>query len=349
VKECGAEPVVLPAMGSHGGATAEGQARLLEMLGVTEQQVGARIEATMDTVQLGSAPNGAEAHLDAVAAQLDGIIVLGRVKTHPESASGLASGLLKMVTIGLGKQIGARNAHYHGLWDSVRQVSRIVLDRGHILCGVAVVENAYRRPVKVEVVPPRYEAFLEADQRLLKLAKRHWAKLPFNQLDVLVVDEIGKNISGAGMDPNIVGKWRVTGTGRKEPNYHRIVVLSLTPESLGNAMGAGIADIVTERFAGACDPQTTYINMLTASEPDNTLREPAIPIVLPTDRDAIEVAVASAMPKNGLRFCRIHNTDELHEFRISQALVEEAGSNPKLTVEGDSSPMTFDEAGNLLQ
>src|SRR5579884_1739939 len=206
VKAVDGQPFLIPAMGSHGGAVPEGQVEILRRLGVTEESVGAPIHASMDTVPLGTAESGAVAHADQIAFEAEGIIVLGRVKTHPESIGELASGLLKMVTIGLGKQHGAQQAHNHGLWESVRSVPQVVLEKAKILFGIAVVENGFRRPVVVEVVPPTYSAFLDADIRLLDTAKAHLATLPFQQLDVLILDEIGKNISGAGMDPNVVGR-----------------------------------------------------------------------------------------------------------------------------------------------
>jgi hypothetical protein len=198
-------------MGSHGGATADGQAQILRHLGVTEAAVPVPIRATMETLDLGPAENGARAHLDRIAAGADGIIVLGRTKTHPERAEGVASGLLKMVTVGLGKQAGAQEAHSHGLWESVEAVPKRTLAHAKVLFGVAVVENAYRRPVVIEVVPPTYEAFRDADERLLKVAQRHFARVPFDDLDVLVVDEMGKTISGTGMDLNVIGTWRASG------------------------------------------------------------------------------------------------------------------------------------------
>ena len=270
VKEAGGEPFLIPAMGSHGGAVAEGQIEILRLLGVTEESVGAPVRATMETVALGQAKNKAMAHLDRLAAEADGIIVLGRTKTHPESAEGLASGLLKMTTIGLGKQKGAEQAHSHGLWDSVKYVPQVVLGQGKILFGVAVVENGYRRPVIVEVVPPTYEAFLESDQRLLKVAKTYLARLPFDKLDLLISDEVGKTVSGSGMDLNVIGHYRATGRGPRRPEIRRIVALSLTKPSLGNGMGLGLVDFTTRRVLDAYDPAVTYVNLLTATEPDNT-------------------------------------------------------------------------------
>ncbi|MBZ5586829.1 MAG: DUF362 domain-containing protein, partial [Acidobacteriia bacterium] len=217
VKEAGGEPFFVPAMGSHGGATAEGQEEILRLLGVTDESAGAPVRATMETFILGPVKNGAVAHLDRCAAEADGIIVFGRTRTHPESAEKLASGLLKMVTVGLGKQAGAQQAHNHGLWDSVKRVPELTMAKSKILFGVAVVENGYRQPLVVEVVPGNYKAFLASDQRLLEVAKPHVAKLPFDNLDLLIVDEVGKTVSGTGMDLNVIGRYRATGKGPYKP------------------------------------------------------------------------------------------------------------------------------------
>lgn len=347
VRDAGGEPFIVPAMGSHGGAVAEGQAEILRRLGVTGNSVGAPVHATMETVELGTADNGAIAHLDRRAAEADGIIVLGRVKTHPESSEGLASGLLKMVTIGLGKQHGAREAHRHGLWESVRSVPKLHLQKSRIICGVAVVENAGRHPLVIEVVPPYYNAFLDADVRLLKTARAHLAELPVRNLDVLVVDEIGKNISGAGMDPNIVGHWRISG-GSHVPDYSRIVVLSLSSPSLGNGIGIGMADFTTQRFVQAFDPEVTGINVLTATEADSNPREASLPLVLANDREAIETALYSALAGERPRLCRIRNTGDLDEFWVSEALLDEVREYPRLSIEEEPAPMKFDGRGNLI-
>jgi len=348
VRDAGGDPFVIPAMGSHGGATAEGQKEILRRLGVTRESVGAPVEATMDTVVLGTAENGAQVHLDRHAAEADGVIVVGRVKTHPESAGELAGGLLKMTTIGLGKQRGAHEAHSHGLWESVRAVPRLTLERGGVLLGVAVVENAYRQPLEIEVVGPNYDAFLDADMRLLNVAKSHLARIPFDRLDLLVVDELGKNISGAGMDPNVIGHWRVSG-GRHLPDYKRIVVLSLTPESLGNGIGIGMADFTTRRFEHAYDPEVTYINVLTATESHSNPREASLPLALASDREAIEVALFSALAGDDVRMCRIRNTDALEELWVSEGLMDEVKEHPKLSVVDPPAPMRFDDDGNLLE
>jgi hypothetical protein len=347
VKSCGGEPFIIPAMGSHGGATAEGQAEVLHRLGVTEQSSGAPIRATMETQELGSAENGAVAHLDRFAAEADGIIVLGRTKTHPESVGDLASGLLKMCTIGLGKQIGAHQAHSHGLWDSVRAVPKIQLAKSKILFGVAVVENGYRQPCAIEVVPPSYDAFLQADMRLLKLAKTHLAGIPFDELDLLIVDEFGKTISGGGMDPNIIGLWR-NSDAPHHPNYRRIVVLSLTYPSLGNGLGIGMADFTTRRFVDSYDPAVSYINLLTASEPCGNTREGPLPLALDSDREAVEVGLFSSLAGAAPRVCRIKNTALLDQLWASEALLEEIKANPNLEILQPPSLMQFNGAENLF-
>ena len=348
VRERRGEPFVIPAMGSHGGSTPDGQTEILRRLGVSEETVDAPVLATMETHALGEAGNGAVAHFDRFAAEADGAIVLGRTKTHPESAGELASGLLKMCTVGLGKQIGAHQAHSHGLWDSVRAVPRLQLARGNILCGVAVVENGYRQPCAIEVTPPSYDAFLEADQRLLRLAKKHLAHIPFNDLDLLIVDELGKTVSGAGMDPNVIGHWRISNEAPRQPDFRRIAVLSLTYPSLGNGLGVGMADITTRRFADSYDPVVSYINLLTASEPGGNTREGPIPLAVESDRDAIEVALFSSLPRPAPRVCRIRNTARLDELWVSDALLPEVKTASNLDVEDGSTLMQFDEAGNLF-
>lgn len=347
VKQCGGEPFIIPAMGSHGGATPEGQARILQLLGLEESVVGAPVRATMDTVTFGKAKNGAVAHLDRFAHEADGVIVLGRTKTHPESDEGLASGLLKMVVIGLGKQRGAQEAHSHGLWDSVRHVPEVVLPNANVLFGVAVVENGYRQPVVIEVVPPLYDAFLESDERLLKVAKPLVAKLPFDNLHVLIVDEIGKTVSGSGMDLNVIGKHRATGKGPHEPEIKRIVALSLTKPSLGNGLGIGLADFTTRRFLQQYDPVVSYINLLTATEPDNTTHEGPLPLALDTDREAIEVAMYSALADGDARVCRIKSTVEMAEMWISEALIAEARRDASINIESEPQELPFNSAGNL--
>jgi len=346
VKTAGGVPFILPTMGSHGGATPQGQTEILRRLGVTDEAVGAPVCATMDTVELGTAKNGARAHLDRIAHDSDGIIVLGRTQLHPQSAEGLASGLLKMTVIGLGKQAGAQQAHNHGLWDSVRHVPEVVIPQAKILFGVTEVENGYRDTMVLETVPGRYDAFLETDERLLKVSQKYFVRLPFDHLDLLIVDESGKNISGSGMDTNVIGTYRATGKGPHEPDIKRIVVLSLTKASLGNGLGIGLADFTTRRFLDEYDPGTTYANLLTATEPESTTREAPMPLALDSDREAIEIALYTSLASGAPRVCRIRNTGRLDEMWISEALLEEARRDSSITVEPGE--MRFDAHGNLF-
>ena len=348
VRAKGAEPIVVPAMGSHGGATADGQVEILRRVGVTNDSVKAPIQATMMTHALGTAETGAVAHIDEVAFDADGIIVVGRTKTHPENREGVASGLLKMTTVGLGKQIGAQEAHTHGLWESVRAVPKITLEKANILCGVAVVENAFRQPALIEIVRPEYESFCEADERLLEAGKPYAADLPFEQLDLLIVDELGKDISGTGMDLNVIGRWRIDG-GPREPDFRRIVVLSLTEASLGNGLGIGLADFTTRRFVKEFDWQTTYMNLFTSTEPGlmNT-REGLLPLALSSDREAIEAGLFSSLASADARVCRIRSTAELDEFFISPALVREIEGSERFRVQGQPAALEFDASGNLF-
>ena len=349
VKSKGGEPFLIPAMGSHGGATEAGQVEILHRLGVQEDDIGAEIKATMATHALGNVKTGAIAHLDDIAANCDGIIVLGRTKTHPENREGIASGLLKMVTVGLGKQAGAQEAHTHGLWDSVRYVPELTMKKAKILCGVAVVENGFHQPVEIEVVEPKYDAFKDADERLLKVAQPHVADLPFQQLDLLIVDELGKDISGTGMDLNVIGSWRMNG-GKPEPDFRRIVVLSLTHASLGNGLGIGLADFTTQRFVDEFDAEVTYVNLLTATEPDvmNT-KEGLLPIALASDKDAIATALFSSLASaEGPRVCRIRNTSRLDQFWVSPAVLGELERSEKFSVESKPEPLKFNKSGNLF-
>ena len=348
VKATGGQPFIIPAMGSHGGATEAGQTEILERLGVTEATTGAPVHATMHTHALGNSDTGAIAHLDSIAADADGIIVLARTKTHPENTAGVASGLLKMVTVGLGKQAGAQEAHTHGLWQSVNAVPKLTMAHAKILCGVAVVENGFRQPVIIDVVPPKYEAFHDSDEQLLDAARPHVAKIPFQQLDLLIVDELGKNISGTGMDLNVIGNWRMSG-GPPQPDYRRIVVLSLTRESLGNGLGIGLADFTTQRFMDEYDPAVTYVNLLTATEPNamNT-REGPLPLAIASDKEAIEIALFSSLASANPRVCHIKNTAMLDEMWVSAALLDEVNQNPKLRVSPGITPLQFDEKGNLF-
>ncbi len=349
VRAAGGEPFIIPAMGSHGGATPEGQRHILACFGVTEERLGVPIDARMETVVLGKGHNGYEAHYAVSAKEADGIIVLARTTVHPnlkagEQSDGVASGLLKMTMIGLGKQKGAASAHHHGLAASVLQVPDLQLKHGNIIAGVSMVENAYREPYRIEAVPP--EEFKASDQRQLKLAQSLLGQIPFDELDVLVADQMGKDISGAGLDPNIIGFWRVEG-GPHVPNYRRIVSLDLTEASGGNAIGIGLNDFVTRRLVNKVDQHATYMNLLTGANKDGNTLEGAIPVIAETDRAALELALGSIMPASAPRVCHIHDTSRLEEMMVSEALLPLAKQLPNIEVLSELQPPPFDREGRL--
>lgn len=343
VRACGGEPFLVPAMGSHGGAKAEGQIEVLAAEGITEASVGMPIRATMETALLGTAPTGAEAHFDRNALEADGTIVLSTVKLHPELRTDIGSGLCKMTAVGLGKQRGADSIHAHGLHDSILGGAEITLKKANVILGLASVMNAFRQPYQFEAVPP--EQFYATDCRLLDVARRLHPHLPYAELDLLVIDWMGKNITGAGMDPNVVGWWRQHG-GPREPNYRRIATLDLTPESLGNACGLGMADFITARLDGKIDWETTRINILTAGHPDIRPFLGFRPFVLPNDREAIAMGLRSVAVPNP-RVVRIKATNALETFHISDSLAAETANYPALEILSDPEPWPFDESGNL--
>ena len=341
VRALGAEPFVVPAMGSHGGATVEGQRGLLAEYGVTEREVGAPILATMDTVEIGRLDDGAPVHLDRNAHEADAILVVGRVKAHTAFRGEIESGLCKMTAIGLGKQRGAETIHARGLRESIPEVARVTLARSKIVLGLALVENAYHQLHTIEAAAP--EQFHDTDRVLLRLANELLPRVPFEELDLLIVDQLGKNISGSGMDYNIVGMWRRIG-GERRPFYKRIAVLDITPESEGNGLGIGIADFTTLRTFEKLDRRKTYMNGLTAG----ALEAIKIPIILDSEREALEVALKTTNAP-APRVVWIKNTLELQELLVSEALLPEVEQIPTLSVEGPAGALAFDDAGNLLR
>ena len=310
LREVGARPYVVPAMGSHGGGTAEGQARVLAGYGIDESQLGVPVRATMDTVVLGRTASGAEVHLDAAAAEVDGIVVIGRVKPHTGFRGRVESGLCKMLVVGLGNRTGAQSMHGHPLAAIIPEAAQLSLAHARVLFGVALVENAFDRPCVVEVVPP--ERFVDTDARLLEIARRVLPRVPLERLDVLLVDRMGKDISGTGMDPNVIGMWRRLPELPREPDYRWVAVLGLTEVSHGNAVGLGLADLVSRKLVEAMDPQATAANALTSM----ALLTAKVPVTLPTDRECYATALwLGARTGPGTpRTVRIANTLQLETF-----------------------------------
>jgi len=342
VREAGAEPFLVPAMGSHGGATAEGQRHLLAEYGMTEAAIGVPIRATMQTVELGQLDNGCYVYFDAEAAAADATIVVNRVKAHTAFRGPVESGLSKMTAIGLGKQRGAEQVHAHGLRDTIPAAATLAIARANVVAGLALVENAAHRLALVRATPP--DGFVATDTDLLPVANGYLPRVPFDHLHVLVVGWLGKNVSGSGMDYNVVGMWRRIG-GERTPDFERIAVLDLTDESHGNGLGVGIADFTTRRLYDKLDLQKMYMNGLTS----NALAAIKIPVVLDTDQQAIGVALHSVSVHAGAdaRLAVVQNTLALEELWVSEALLPEVAASARLTQEGPLAAMTFGRDGRL--
>jgi len=340
VREAGAAPFIVPAMGSHGGATPDGQRHVLAEYGITEASTGAPIRASMATVELGNLPNGAVVHCDALAAGADATIVVNRIKAHTAFRGEIESGLCKMTAVGLGKQAGAEQAHARGLRETIPQAAQLALERGNIVAGLALVENAAHELAIIRGAEP--SAFLDTDRALLQAANALLPRVPFDHLHLLVVGWLGKNISGSGMDYNVVGMWRRIG-GQPVPNFERIAVLDVTPESNGNGLGVGIADFTTRRLFDKLDLAAMYTNGLTA----NALGALKIPIVLATDREVLEVALHSVGHGTDARLAIIRSTLELEQLWLSETLVDEAAALSGLEVLGPPAELAFDADGRL--
>jgi Lactate racemase N-terminal domain len=342
-------PFVVAAMGSHGGGTPEGQRALLAELGVTEDTVGCPVRCEMDTVVLGTNAFGLPIHFDRNAFDADGIVLLNRIKPHTSFTGRYESGLLKMLAIGLGKRQGAAQVHklgLPGLKTMLPAVGAFLLQRTPVALGLALVENAREHTAKVVAVEP--EELLEVEPRLLDEARELMARLPFDQIDVLVVGELGKNYSGTGLDPNVIGRQRVeTMPDLPRPVVTRLAVLDLSAETRGNALGIGLADLTTERLVRALDPVPMRVNSLTS----NFLTRARVPLSLPTDRDVIAACLDTCWrtDRSEARMVLIPNTLELTTLWITAPLRPDVERQPNLALESDFVPIPFDSAGNLIQ
>jgi hypothetical protein len=346
IKKRGGVPFVVPAMGSHGGATAEGQEEVLTQLGVTEASVGCPIVSSMEVVEVGRLPSGLAVLIDKKAYEADGIVVINRVKSHTAFHGPSESGLVKMLSIGLGKQKGADSCHAYSfkhMAEHIVAMAKIKLERCNFLFGIATVENAYDHVAIIAAVPA--EDMIEVDQRLLVEAKANMPRIMFDPMDVLVVDRIGKEISGDGMDPNITGRYP-TPYASGGPVINKLVVLDLTEKTHGNANGMGAADFTTRKLVDKADWDATYANALTS-----TVCEPIrIPMVLASDQEAIRAAVKTSFARDlaKVRLVRIKDTLSLGEIYVSEALLPEAEANPDIEVCGSPVAMKFDAVGNLI-
>jgi len=348
LKENSAKPFLIPTMGSHGGGTAEGQLEILESLNITEESVGAPIISSMEVVEIGRSSYGFPVLVDKHAAEADGIIVVNRIKPHTEFEGPIESGLMKMMAIGMGKHKGCFEVHkqtvHYGYRDVIPEIGGIILDKLPILFGLAIVENVYDETALIQAIPP--SQFLSEEKNLLARAKGLMARLPFDQTDVLIVDEMGKNISGAGMDTNVIGRIMFIGEQEPEnPRITRIVVLDLTEASHGNAVGIGLADYTTQRLVSKIDHAAVATNAITAMTPEKG----RIPISLKTDKEAVEAALTTigAVDPEAARVVHIKNTLEIAELDISEAFLEEIKGREDLKLVEESGSLSFDDEGNL--
>ena len=348
LKAAGCEPFVIPAMGSHGGATAEGQVEVLRLRGITEESVGAPVLATMDVVGMGEV-DGIPLFINRLAHESAGIVLVNRIKPHTNFVGATESGLIKMIAIGMGNQIGAE--HYHRLtvvrdqYTVISTAGKELLRRCPVLFGVGLVENQHHETCLLRMAPSNEIEAVEA--RLLEKARKCLPRLPLNQIDLLIIDEMGKDISGEGIDPNVVGRDVCAyGAKRPLPEITRIFVRDLTEGTEGSAIGLGQADFTTQRLVDKIDFQATAINCLTSCCPEAG----KIPLTYRRDRDAIAAALTTIRPYtlDDLRIVHIKNTLEVTKILVSEGCLAALSGKENLEIGGSALQLDFDEAGNLI-
>ena len=349
LKGLGARPFIVPAMGSHGGGTAAGQAQLLEHYGITAEKMGCEIRASMETVIVDTTPQGIPVHFDKHASQADHVLIVGRVKPHTGFVGEVESGLHKMMLIGLGKHEGAKIYHRaiadYSFMEIITAVAASVISKCRVVGGLAIVENAYDETALIEAVPPT--RFLEREKELLKLATQWLPRLPFPTTDLLIIDRIGKNISGTGLDTNVVGRKfnDHAGTDRDTVRCKRIFVRGLTEETHGNATGIGLSEFTNQRTADAIDRKITAINCITGLHPTAAM----IPIAYETDREAVIQALQTCglVEPPDAKIVQIQDTLHLAEVLVSEAYLPQISSRRDLEQLGEPQEMAFDAVGNL--
>jgi hypothetical protein len=347
IKKRGAEVFLVPAMGSHGGATAEGQKSMLVRMGFSEEYTGAPIRSTMEVVKVGETeqPKGLPVCIDKYACEADAVVIINRIKQHVSYRGPYESGLMKMMAIGLGKQQGAETCHNEGfgkMAENIPAIGRVVLDKVNVVCAVALLENPFHETCRIEVL--KKEEIPDLEPKLLEEARSLSQRLYFDNLDVLVIDEIGKDLSGTGFDTNVVGRYS-TPYAAGGPKISKICILDVTENSHGNANGLGIADFTTKRVFDKFRFDQTYPNALTSTV-SLTVK---IPMVLKNDRQAIQAAIKTCNIRDlrDVRLARIKNTIALEEIAISETLVEEADRHPNLEIVSGAHDIPFDDHGSL--
>ena len=349
LKKIGAKPFIVPTMGSHGGATAEGQKRILEHYGISEAAMDASIKSSMEVVQIGTTSDGVPVLVDQNASKADHIIVVNRIKPHTDFKGDIESGLMKMMAIGLGKQRAAD--HYHnvfirlGYYHVITTVAREIIRQCPIAFGLALVENQKDETELIQAIPPG--EIEVSEQKMLVKAKDLLPQIPFDPIDLLIVDQMGKDISGAGMDQNVIARTVMRfHQVPSHPKITRIFVRDFTPKTDGNATGLGNADFTTRRLVDKINTHISYMNAITSSCPEAV----RIPPYFDSDREAIETALNTVgdIPPQKARIVRILNTLKLEEMMISEAMLPEAGQLDKVSIIGSPAEMAFDAQGNLI-
>ena len=346
VRAQGGEPCIIPAMGSHGGATAEGQKALLEGYGITEDYCGCPILSSMETVRVGQLPDGDEVRMDRFAHEADAVIVVGRIKAHTAFRGTYESGLVKMMAIGMGKRAGADSLHRAGfgkMGERLPLYAKVVFDNCNVIFGVAPIENEFDQPCRIEVIPA--EEIFDQEPELLRYAKSRLPRILLPETDVLIVGEIGKNFSGSGMDPNVTGTFGTpyaTGGIQKQ----RVVVLDLSEQTHGNFIGLGMADTTTKRAFEKLDTNAAYFNMLTST----VLCVGKIPMVLEDDKLAIQAALKTLtqVDRDHIRMVYLKNTLSLETIMVSEALLEQVRGRDDMEILEQPHPLSFDSEGRLL-
>ena len=347
LKDRDLNPFIVPAMGSHGGATAEGQKAVLAKLGITPSTMGVPIHSEMDVVLLEKLNNRLNLYFSKRALEADHIIVINRVKPHTKFRADIESGLCKMLTIGLGKTAGATEFHQRAIKHSfsiIEEAAHVIIPRLNLLFGIALLEDGYGDLSRVEAILP--SSIIRREKKLLQESSSMMGRIPFDGLDILIIDYLGKDISGIGMDANVTGRHRdIVGDFSISPHVKRIFVRDLSPASDGNANGIGLADVTTKRFVEAMDRQKTYVNSLAAISPEKA----AIPVYFDTDRQSMEACArtigTSSMEK--VRIVRIKDTSSLQFLQVSKALEPDILSNPHMERITPWEPFQFDENDNL--
>jgi len=348
LQNAGMEPFIVPAMGSHGGATSEGQLRVLAHYGITETGMGCPLKSDIEPELIAETDDGLPVFVDRNALQADHIVFVNRVKPHTDFEGDIGSGLMKMMAIGLGKQKGASYYHgavfQYGFERMITSVARQVIVKTPVAFGMAIVENAYDQTAHVVGIP--VEGLEARERALFQESKRLMPKLPFEDIDILVVDKMGKNISGTGMDTNVIGRRMQNFEDEPStPRILRIFVRDLTPESEGNAVGIGLADFTTKRLVDQINTEYTYVNSITGMSPQKS----RIPVYFDTDEKVIEAALSTIGMKRPAesRMVRIKDTLHVGEVEVSEALLDEANSRADLEIVGKPQPLTFDVSGML--